>query len=367
MKIIYDFITFSLQEYGGVSRYFTELNSFFSKKTNMQSKIIAPIHKNIHLKNNDSNFALSFYLKTYPKYAYPLIKYYNLYISNVYLRFYSPDILHQTYYSNHQYNINRKKTKLIITVYDLIHEIFYKDFGFEKDYRPKLNSLSQADYIICISKKTKQDLIEYYKIPDNKIQVIYLGTSNLKIKDFNGLKDSWGSYILFVGSRRRYKNFNNLLKAYSLSSKLSKDFKIICFGGGAFHPDEKKMLTDLNINKDKIIQINGGDDKLAYLYKHASAFIFPSIYEGFGLPILESMSNHCPVISSNHQALVEVAGDAAIYFDPTSAESILTKIEEVVYSDSLRQTLIKKGIEQSKKFTWEECANQTLKVYKKII
>jgi len=367
MNIIYDFTAFSLQERGGITRYITQLNNFFSKKSKIHSKIVAPIHKNIHLKDTDSNFALNIYLKKYPKYTKTLIEYFNLFYSNIYFGLKSPDILHQTYYSNHNYSINRKKTKLVITIYDLIHEVFYKDFGFEKNHRPKLNSISQADYIICISEKTKQDLIEYYKVPDNKIKVIYLGTSNLKIKDFNDLNKSWGPYLLFVGSRKRYKNFYNFLKGYSLSQKLSKDFKIICFGGGNFQPDEKKIFTDLNVKMDKIIQVDGNDDKLAFLYRNASAFIFPSIYEGFGLPILESMSNQCPVISSNHQALVEVGGNAAIYFDPTSPESILTKIEDVVYSESISKTLKIKGLEQTKKFTWEECANKTLEVYNKII
>ena len=188
MNIIYDFHAFSLQEYGGVTRYFTELNNFFSKKSQIHSKIVAPIHKNIHLKDNNSNFVPCIYLKTYPKYTKTLIEYFNLLTSNIYFSLKSPNILHQTYYSNHHYGINRKKTKLVITVYDLIHEVFYKDFGFEKNHRPKLNSISQADHIICISKKTKQDLIEYYKVPDNKIKVIYLGTSNLKIKDLTILR-----------------------------------------------------------------------------------------------------------------------------------------------------------------------------------
>ena len=367
MNIIYDYNAFSLQKFGGITRYYTELNKIFNKNENIKSKIIAPIHQNYYLKNNKYNERFNIYLNRYPKYTKTFVENYNFYISNILINFIKPKILHQTYYSEKTYKFNKTKTKSILTVYDLIHEIFYKDFGFEKNYRPKLTSLSQADHIICISNKTKNDLINIYNIPEDKIEVIYLGCSRFDVKK-NYEKNIFDfPYILFVGSRRRYKNFYNLLKAYSTSLKLKKDIKIICFGGEKFGVDEKKLLQTFGISENQIIQINGNDETLTVLYKNAEAFIFPSIYEGFGLPILESMKNNCPVILSSIETFREVAGDSALYFDPMSTESIREKIEEVIYSDTKKLILKKNGTERVKKFTWEKCAEETLKIYQKVI
>jgi len=366
MKILYDYNAFSIQEYGGISRYYTELNNVLFNKPGIDNKIIAPIHKNIHLKKNKSNLKLNVYLKTYPKYSSSIIKKYNFYTSNLLINIIKPDVLHQTYYSNETYKLNTK-TKLVITVYDLIHEIFYKDFGLKEDYRPKTNSLLNADLIICISNNTKKDLMRFYNIQESKIRVIHLGCTNF---DLNRAIDrklvTNDPYILFVGSRKRYKNFHNLLLAYSKSSKLSQDLKIICFGGGKFNTAELNFFNDLKIKEDSLIQLNGDDKFLSMLYKKAEAFIFPSLYEGFGLPTLESMKNKCPAILSNHDTLREVAGDAGIYFDPLDPDSICQRIEEVVYSDSLKQKLIDRGIEHVKKFTWEKCADKTEEIYNEL-
>ena len=174
-------------------------------------------------------------------------------------------------------------------------------------------------------------------------------------------------YILYVGERRRYKNFLNFLKAYSLSKNLKKDFCIVCCGGDKITPNEKKIISELRIDISKIIQIEGDDSILSNLYKNAAAFVFPSKYEGLGLPPLEAMSLGCPVISSNHEAIIEAVGDAAILFNPDEPEDIKNKIEEVLYSDELKKNLKLLGINRSKLFSWDKCADETLEVYNKII
>ena len=164
-----------------------------------------------------------------------------------------------------------------------------------------------------------------------------------------------------------YKNFSNLIIAYSISSKLQSDFKLICCGGGKLRDSERSNISKLKIDIAKIIQIDGSDNQLHYLYKNASAFIFPSKYEGFGLPQLEAMSLGCPVISSNHQAIIEAVGNAAALFNPEEPEDIKFKMEEVLYSPILINELKKLGIERSKLFSWEKCANETLNIYKKLL
>lgn len=364
MKILFNYHGFSLQKFGGITRYFVELNKELNKKK-INSKIIAPIHKNIHLKNCKFNSKMNFYLDKYPKYTNHIINNFNFYLTNFIIRSSKPEIVHQTYYSNKSLNINKKKTKLILTVYDLIHEIFHNDFGFDKNYRPKSFSLKDSDQIICISHKTKIDLIDIYKVPEEKISVIHLGYT--KFDNFKKDKIINEPYLLFVGLRKRYKNFFMFLKGFSLSNSLKKDFKIVCFGGGKFDNKELQTFNELGLNLKNIIQIEGDDQILSNLYKNAETFIFPSLYEGFGLPIIEAMSYGCPVILSSIEVFKEIAGDSALFFEPNSPESIKEKIENLVYSNENKKILISKGYRQIKKFTWENCANNTLNVYKKII
>ena len=364
MKILFDYYGFSLQKFGGISRYFVELNKVLNKNK-INSKIIAPIHKNLHLKDCKFNSKINFYLNKYPKYTNQFINNYNFYLTNLIINFSNPEIIHQTYYSNKSFYINKKRTKLILTVYDLIHEIFYNDFGFDKNHRPKSFSLQNSDHIICISYKTKIDLMEIYKIPEEKISVIHLAYTNFD--DFKKDKIINDPYLLFVGSRKRYKNFFTFLKAFSISNSLKSDFKIVCFGGGIFEKKELEIINELGLDVNNIIQIEGDDKVLSNLYKNAESFIFPSLYEGFGLPIIEAMSYGCPVILSSIDVFKEIVEDSASFFDPYSAESIKEKIENLVYSNENKQKFITRGYNQIKKFTWENCANNTLNVYKKII
>ena len=173
-------------------------------------------------------------------------------------------------------------------------------------------------------------------------------------------------FILYVGDRKRYKNFETLLKAFSLSSKIQKDFKLICFGGGKFNDIEKKKISEFKIKDYKIVQIDGDDGQLCYLYENAEVFIFPSKYEGLGLPHLEAMSLGCPVISSNHEAILEAVGNAAELFNPNNPEELSLKMEETLYSSEKRKDLIAKGFHRIKNFSWKKCANETLDVYKRI-
>ena len=198
-----------------------------------------------------------------------------------------------------------------------------------------------------------------------KITVVYLGVNKQKnfkkINNFNLDKP----YLLFVGDRNNYKNFDNFILSFSKSEKLKKDFDIIFFGGGSISLREEKMIYDLKIDFDSIKFIDGDELELNYIYKNAKAYICPSLYEGFGLTILEAMNMNCPVISSNTSSLKEVGGDASVYFNPEDIEDMKYKIESVVYSDSKILELRNKMVNNIKKFDWNLTASQTLKVYEK--
>ena len=274
----------------------------------------------------------------------------------------NPEIIHQTYFN--EKNIYPKKSKIVVTEYDLIKEKFYREsYKDQIDYKKKL--FDQVDQIICISNNTKKDLQEQYSIDSSKISVTHLSVN--KNKEYRKRLLNLRPFILFVGQRLRYKNFINLIKAYSTSSKINQNFDIVCFGGGNFLKEEKKLFNDLSIDKNNIHYFEGDRLDLNYFYKTARLFIFPSLYEGFGLPLLEAMNMQCPVICSNTSCFFEVVNDAALFFDPKNVESIASSIEDNIYNDQLLKNLVIKGSNNLDKFSWKKCADETEKIYSKII
>jgi glycosyltransferase involved in cell wall biosynthesis len=167
--------------------------------------------------------------------------------------------------------------------------------------------------------------------------------------------------------RLTYKNFQNFLHAFAASEFLKKEMNIIAFGGGEFSAKEKELFSSLGLREDQMIQIGGNDQILANLYSKAYAFIYPSLYEGFGIPPLEAMAYNCPVLSSNVSSMPEVIGDAALFFNPNDLEEIRVQMEKVVLDQNLREELILKGKEKNTEYSWEKTAEETSEVYKKVI
>lgn len=233
MKILYDYSIFTHQSLGGISRYFINLDREINKKKYI-SNIIAPAHYNKFL-NEYSNYK-GIYLKKFPRFTSKIFNIYNKMTTLNFIKFNQPNIYHKTYYNN--FWPNNFKGKKFLTVYDLIHEKFYKDYNFSYNHRPKKKDLDNTDGIIAISNNTKSDLINYYNIPSNKIYVTHLGINFETFRFSKKIIDD--PFILFVGDRKRYKNFENLLKAYSFSEKINKSFKLVVFGGGNFFDNEKK-------------------------------------------------------------------------------------------------------------------------------
>ena len=250
----------------------------------------------------------------------------------------------------------------------MIHEIFHKDFAInDKTSKQKKSSIKRADHIICISKNTRNDLLEICKINPAKISVVYLASSLGLAPDTSNDLIITAPYILYVGDRGGYKNFRRVLAAYAKSSKLKADFHLVCFGGGVFKSAELEEIRSLNLNLSKVIQISGNDTLLANLYTNAHVFVYPSLYEGFGIPLLEAMSLRCPVVCSNTSSLPEVAGEAAEFFAPYDVEHIIHALEKVVYSNDRSTDLLRLGLERVKKFSWDRCASQTYEIYSTLL
>jgi glycosyltransferase involved in cell wall biosynthesis len=248
----------------------------------------------------------------------------------------------------------------------MIHELFPEHFPVQDQTRhAKRIAVERADHIICISEHTRQDLIRLLDIPPEKTTVVHLGfsfslTNSNKIASSNITKP----YILFVGVRSGYKNFARLLAAYASDSELSDAFDLVAFGGGKFSNEEQLLIRHHGLNQNQVHQVGGGDEALAALYKDAALFVYPSLYEGFGIPPLEAMSLDCPVACSNTSSIPEVVGEAAYLFDPHSSESISRAIQVVLGNAELRRNLQRQGQERVRSFSWQTCAAHTLDVYK---
>ncbi|MDO7744526.1 MAG: glycosyltransferase family 4 protein [Pedobacter sp.] len=373
IKILLDPQIFTLQEFGGISRYYTEVYTFFDKEE--QTQIICPLQytDNIHFKEsplfknsfqNKARFLIK-YSKIFRSYAPRKLKRKNQEKAIDLLDKKEYDVFVPTYYD--PYFLKFIGTKpYVLTVYDMIHEIYPSYFANDKSTVPNKKTLIEnATKIIAISESTKNDIIKIYpNIPEDKIEVVYLAHT---IKTETSIRlDLPEKYILFVGNRSIYKNFFFFLNAIADLILETPDLYIVCAGGNSFTKEEIELINKLDIT-DRIVQRNFKDAELACYYKQALCFVFPSEYEGFGIPVLESMACGCPVVLANHSSFPEVAADAGIYFELNDSNDLKGKIYSLINDSELRKQYSLKGIDQAKKFTWKKTAEESLKVYQSVI
>jgi glycosyltransferase involved in cell wall biosynthesis len=367
VKVLYDHQCFVQQQYGGVSRYHYQLIKELNKLKDVEAKLSLKYSNNFYI-NEDKSFNVKrFFPNNKFYFKRTILDYINRISTNHTLERGDYDIFHPTYFN--PYFLNHLNDKpFTLTVYDSIHEKYPEIINsIDKTLENKKVLLSKAELILAISNCTKNDLIEIYNIPAEKIEVVYLAASlNKQMAVNKGKFNLPEKYILYVGNRDFYKNFNNFILAVEPLLKEHKDLYLIAAGGGMFSKDELKLFENKNL-KNKIIYKSADDTSLATLYSNAVAFIFPTLYEGFGIPALEAMNCDCPVVMSNTSSLPEVGGDATIYFDPTKTADMTEKIESVIFNKELREGLVKKGVIQRNKFSFEKTALNTKMIYEKLL
>jgi len=367
VKVLYDHQCFVQQQFGGVSRYHYQLIKELNKLQGVETKLSLKYSNNFYINGDTSLGVKKFFPNNSFYFKRTILDYINRLSTIPTLKKDDYDLFHPTYFNPYFLNhINDKP--FIITVYDSIHEKYPEIINaIDKTLEHKKLLVSRANLILAISESTKNDLIQLYNIPPEKIEVIYLAASINKTLVSSNLKiDLPGKFILFVGNRDFYKNFNNFIFAVGPLLKEHKDLFLICSGGSVFTNEEIKFFHSKEL-ENKILRSGADDVTLATLYSNALAFIFPTLYEGFGIPALEAMNCDCPVIMSNTSSLPEVGGDAAIYFDPNSIDNMREKIESVIFNKDLRDNLILKSKTQRLKFSFEKTARQTLEVYKRLL
>lgn len=365
MRIAFDHQIFLLQTHGGISRYYTRLAENL-RDMGEAARIFAPVHRNEHLHSANKGVSAGIHLTKFPRGTTRLIQAASAAVAGWRARSWRPDLVHETYYAAKP--TVKGKSPTVITVYDMIHELYESTLP-PGDLTASLKraAVARADHVICISENTRQDLIRLYGLPEGKTSVVHLGFDMPAsgIEQGRPVSEAGKPYLLYVGPRGGHKNFDGLLRAFAASKSLQGDLDIIAFGGGILRPAELQRLAELGLART-VTQVSGGDATLHRLYAGARAFIYPSFYEGFGLPPLEAMAHACPVISSNSSSMPEVIGPAAEFFDPTDTESIRLAIESVVYSEQRRAELVSLGVETLSRYSWRRCAEATLAVYNKV-
>lgn len=274
-------------------------------------------------------------------------------------------VFHPTYFDDYYMEfLSQKDLPLVITIFDLIHERFPGYFGFS-DFviKNRRKLLERANKIISISNSTKNDLVYFYNIPEDKIKVIHLASETKEIERLDNFL--FQDFILFVGDRWSYKNFQGFIRASAPFLKKSKSI-VICAGSVPFSAEETKLFETLGISGLIVHYPILNSNELGELYSKAKFFVFPSLYEGFGIPLLEAMSYGCPIACSNTSSFPEVVGNAAVQFDPWDSESIEEAMYEIFNSESKREDLKKKGNLRVKNFSWEKCGSEHLEVYKSL-
>ncbi|MCK9265607.1 glycosyltransferase family 4 protein [bacterium] len=265
-----------------------------------------------------------------------------------------------------------KGIKGIITVHGLdfkeLKVTWYKD----KWYKHFPIYLKRADKIIAVSGYVKNILMDFYNIPEEKISVIYHGIRNnfyyYGDKEKKNKNETEKPYIVCVATSVERKNITRIINVFNSLKDKHKDVNLLLVGDKEMLLGSlKKQITELNLGERIIFSGYLGDDKLPEVYNNAECLVFPSLYEGLGLPIIEAMACGCPVITSNITAMPEISGEAGVLVDPLSEESIRDAIDKVLSNEIYRKELITKGLERAKFFSWEKAIKNTIDLYTKLV
>ncbi len=362
MKILFDHQAFTIQEYGGISRYFYELTTQFQKVPEMAVYNSLLFSNNEYIRESKIIKSTPFFKIIKLQRKIETMNLLNEVRSKTIYRQDNFDVFHPTYYDPYYLNIKSKKP-IVITFHDIIHEKYKTDD--RRTLTHKRQTLNRADSIIAVSSSSKNDLVEYYGIPPEKVSVIHLASSiTSSSKVIGEMKDE--DYLLFVGGRNDYKNFIYFVTSVAPLLLKKSNLYLYCVGGGKFTREEHSLFKELKI-QNRIKYFGGTDDNLRKYYSNALAFFFPSVYEGFGIPLLEAMNCGCPIGASETSSLPEVAGNAALYFNPTNKDSILSVAETLVSQQPIRTNLIQNGFDRAKEFSWQQTARLTQDVYTKLM
>jgi glycosyltransferase involved in cell wall biosynthesis len=363
MRILYDHQVFSLQNAGGASRYHFELASHFSHLSQVSVDVCLGFNHSIYpfrsLQQSGTR-VVGWDTRLppgLPRYAL------NELVTNIWsLAAGKWDIYHPTLYRRMP---TARSRRTVVTHHDCVQERFPELFSDgARIIKAKRRLYEIADAIICVSESSRNDLLHYYDIDRNKTHVVHHGVKILERKPANASEFAaplQRPYLLYVGARYAYKNFNGLLEAFEAGGFRS-EFDLVVIGGGPFSDIERNEVSRLGLNDCVLHYGSLSEPELAETYCRARLFIYPSLYEGFGFPPLEAMSLGCPVLAARTSSIPEICGDAAYYFDPACPGDLERGIRDTL-NDFDPQLYISKGYKRASHYNWQTCASRTLDIY----
>ena len=383
-----------MQQYGGVSRYFSELITRFMQSPEILPQVAVSITNNHFVHQIDRSYLIPGVLYSHsirrptPSDPYARIsqkivetirnnvnghRLHTISIKNIQnsidaLQKGAFDIFHPTYFSPYFLPYLNNKP-FVITIYDLVHEKYPEFFPLhDETIHNRKILLNKADHIIAISENTKRDIIEFYAINPKKITTVYLGNEHIgamceEDEDYSFLPES---FLLYVGDRSSYKNFPFTVEAITPILLKLPNLHLVCYGGGKFTESEQFFIEKMGL-KDRAIQIGGDDGILHRCYQRAIALIYPSLYEGFGIPIIEAFAIGCPVIASNIPTSKEIAGDAGFFYNPKDSRTLQEIIFKIINEKNLRESVTELGFNKVMNYSWNKTAESTKEIYSSVL
>jgi len=342
MKITIDGIIFSLQRHGGISVYFKQLLSYLSLS---KSESTLLLHNPLLQPLMEKNWSEVLMVRQSSRY---LERYRNCRVPK------KTAVFHSSYYRNP----SRNNIPTVVTVHDFIYEEFINGPRGWVHTAQKNSAIRSAQAIICNSESTKDDLLKYVGVRSDQLVYVTHLAASASFFSFN-LKSEYLPFVLFVGNRAGYKNFSLVLKAMEFLPEL----ELHCVGGGAIQSLELQNISDAVVNRVKHLGLVT-DEKLNELYNNAVCLVYPSSYEGFGIPVVEAMKAGCPVVCTNCKAVIEIGGNALTVVKDDDPRLMAEAILETMSSS--RDLLIQKGEIISQRYSWENTHRQTLAVYKSL-
>ena len=360
MKILVDHQIFLSQKYGGISNYHSTIHQMINDMQTEHSSTILALGADNEYVDPQLNILRPLNIR-----GKKILRAINQHTMSRLMRGF--DLFHPSYYDNYFLQW-RQQLPFVLTVHDMIPErnFFYDQIGLDL-IKSKKNLVYKAARLIAISEATKADMLEFYDIDPNRIDVIHHGYPTMFDQFLTNERtpavNTSQPYILFVGNRYAYKNFDLFVESIAeLLIKYDLQLQVV---GPLPSPKEQQLIAGLNIASHVNFRGHVSEEELFHCYHNALCFAFPSLEEGFGIPLLEAATANCPVLCSDIDVFREVADDSALYFDPRSKESIRQQVETLVLTDSLRSDLIQSGHENLKRFSWKKAAKKTLDTYRR--
>jgi glycosyltransferase involved in cell wall biosynthesis len=356
MKLTIDDQIATSQAHGGISRYFSELIKEFRTDRSLGVQVEStPYVQSSHYLAAGIGRSLPGPFGTHPS----ILRAANRVIA--YFRNNKPDIVHHTYYDDTYLKQHASGPFRVTTIYDMIPELLPEFFPQGNPHLDKRAYVESADLILCISESTKRDLLSVYGSQQAPIVVTPLGVDPLFSATRPRVSALPQQYVLYVGLRAGYKDFPVLAQAFAQAS-LPTGIVLLAVGGGPFSPEERQDFQRLGI-RERVKQISLSDHDLASAYAHAFCFVYPSRYEGFGLPTLEAMASGCPTILARSSSHPEVGGDAAVYFQPGHVEDLAAALERLGTEADQRTNMVASGLRRAASFSWRRTAKLTARAY----